>query len=75
MSRKSGGARLLGRALRMPSVLDRKGTRWMLHDHDLTASFTCKAATRATASTRCATGQRQRVVARPPERASATASC
>ena len=30
MSGKSGGARVLGRALRMPGVLDRKGTRWML---------------------------------------------
>jgi deazaflavin-dependent oxidoreductase (nitroreductase family) len=30
VSRKSRGARLLGRALRMPSVLDRKSTRWML---------------------------------------------
>jgi deazaflavin-dependent oxidoreductase (nitroreductase family) len=30
VSGKSRGARLLGRTLRMPSVLDRKGTRWML---------------------------------------------
>ena len=30
MSGKSRGARTLGRTLRMPSVLDRKGTRWML---------------------------------------------
>ena len=30
MSGKSRGARLLGRSLRLPSVLDRKGTRWML---------------------------------------------
>jgi deazaflavin-dependent oxidoreductase (nitroreductase family) len=30
VSGKSRGARVLGRALRMPSVLDRKGTRWML---------------------------------------------
>jgi deazaflavin-dependent oxidoreductase (nitroreductase family) len=30
MSRKSGGARVLGRALRIPGVLDRRGTRWML---------------------------------------------
>jgi deazaflavin-dependent oxidoreductase (nitroreductase family) len=30
VSGKSGGARLLGRTLRMPGVLDRKGTRWML---------------------------------------------
>jgi deazaflavin-dependent oxidoreductase (nitroreductase family) len=30
VSRKSRGARLLGRAMRMPSVLDRKGARWML---------------------------------------------
>ena len=30
MSGKARGARVLGRALRMPSVLDRKGTRWML---------------------------------------------
>ena len=30
MSGKSPGARVLGRALRVPSVLDRKGTRWML---------------------------------------------
>jgi deazaflavin-dependent oxidoreductase (nitroreductase family) len=29
VSGKSRGARLLGRGLRMPSVLDRKGTRWM----------------------------------------------
>jgi deazaflavin-dependent oxidoreductase (nitroreductase family) len=29
-SRKSRGARLFGRALRMPGVLDRKGTRWLL---------------------------------------------
>jgi deazaflavin-dependent oxidoreductase (nitroreductase family) len=27
---KSRGARLLGRTLRMPGILDRKGTRWML---------------------------------------------
>jgi deazaflavin-dependent oxidoreductase (nitroreductase family) len=30
VSRKSRGARMLGRALRMPSALDRRGTRWML---------------------------------------------
>jgi deazaflavin-dependent oxidoreductase (nitroreductase family) len=30
VSGKSRGARLLGRTLRMPSVLDRKGARWML---------------------------------------------
>ena len=30
VSGKSRSARLLGRTLRMPSVLDRKGTRWML---------------------------------------------
>jgi deazaflavin-dependent oxidoreductase (nitroreductase family) len=30
MSGKSRGARILGRTLQMPSVLDRKGTRWML---------------------------------------------
>jgi deazaflavin-dependent oxidoreductase (nitroreductase family) len=30
MSGKSRAARTLGRTLRMPSVLDRKGTRWML---------------------------------------------
>lgn len=30
MSGKSRGARILGRTLRMPSALDRKGTRWML---------------------------------------------
>jgi deazaflavin-dependent oxidoreductase (nitroreductase family) len=30
VSGKSRGARTLGRTLRMPSVLDRKGTRWML---------------------------------------------
>jgi deazaflavin-dependent oxidoreductase (nitroreductase family) len=30
VSGKSRGARLLGRTLRMPSVLDRKGIRWML---------------------------------------------
>jgi deazaflavin-dependent oxidoreductase (nitroreductase family) len=30
VSGKSRGARLLGRTLRMPSILDRKGTRWML---------------------------------------------
>ena len=30
VSGKSRGARLLGRTLRMPSVLDRKGTHWML---------------------------------------------
>jgi deazaflavin-dependent oxidoreductase (nitroreductase family) len=30
MSGKSRAARVLGRSLRMPSVLDRKGTRWML---------------------------------------------
>jgi deazaflavin-dependent oxidoreductase (nitroreductase family) len=30
LSGKSRGARVLGRTLRMPSVLDRKGTRWML---------------------------------------------
>jgi deazaflavin-dependent oxidoreductase (nitroreductase family) len=30
VSGKSRGARLLGRTLRMPGVLDRKGTRWML---------------------------------------------
>src|SRR5688500_5802015 len=30
MGRKSRGGRLFGRALRMPSVLDRKGTRWLL---------------------------------------------
>lgn len=30
MSGKSRGARLLGRGMRAPSVLDRKGTRWML---------------------------------------------
>ena len=30
MSGKSRGARVLGRTLRMPGVLDRKGTRWML---------------------------------------------
>jgi deazaflavin-dependent oxidoreductase (nitroreductase family) len=30
VSGKSRGARALGRTLRMPSVLDRKGTRWML---------------------------------------------
>ena len=29
-SAKSRAARVLGRTLRMPSVLDRKGTRWML---------------------------------------------
>ena len=29
MSGKSRTARVLGRALRMPAVLDRKGTRWM----------------------------------------------
>jgi deazaflavin-dependent oxidoreductase (nitroreductase family) len=29
-SGKSRGARVLGRTLRMPGVLDRKGTRWML---------------------------------------------
>src|SRR3989442_8116803 len=30
VSGKSRSARVLGRTLRMPSVLDRKGTRWML---------------------------------------------
>lgn len=30
MSGKSRGVRVLGRVLRMPGVLDRKGTRWML---------------------------------------------
>jgi deazaflavin-dependent oxidoreductase (nitroreductase family) len=30
MSSKSRGARLLGRSLRMPGALDRRGTRWML---------------------------------------------
>jgi deazaflavin-dependent oxidoreductase (nitroreductase family) len=30
VSRKSRAARMLGRALRMPSALDRTGTRWML---------------------------------------------
>jgi len=30
VSGKTRGARLLGRTLRIPSVLDRKGTRWML---------------------------------------------
>jgi deazaflavin-dependent oxidoreductase (nitroreductase family) len=30
VSGKSPAARLLGRTLRMPSVLDRKGTRWLL---------------------------------------------
>jgi deazaflavin-dependent oxidoreductase (nitroreductase family) len=30
VSGKSRAARALGRALRMPSVLDRKGTRWLL---------------------------------------------
>jgi deazaflavin-dependent oxidoreductase (nitroreductase family) len=30
VSRKSRGARAFGRTLRMPGVLDRKGTRWML---------------------------------------------
>jgi deazaflavin-dependent oxidoreductase (nitroreductase family) len=30
VSGKSSGARALGRTLRMPGVLDRKGTRWML---------------------------------------------
>jgi deazaflavin-dependent oxidoreductase (nitroreductase family) len=30
VSGKSQGERLLGRALRMPHVLDRRGTRWML---------------------------------------------
>lgn len=30
MSRKSRGARLLGRTLQTPGVLDRKGIRWML---------------------------------------------
>jgi deazaflavin-dependent oxidoreductase (nitroreductase family) len=30
VSGKSRRARVLGRALRMPSVLDRRGTRWML---------------------------------------------
>jgi deazaflavin-dependent oxidoreductase (nitroreductase family) len=30
MSGKSRAARVLGRTLRMPSVLDRKGTRWLL---------------------------------------------
>jgi deazaflavin-dependent oxidoreductase (nitroreductase family) len=30
VSGKSRGARVLGRTLRMPGVLDRKGTRWML---------------------------------------------
>jgi hypothetical protein len=30
VSGKSRGARTLGRTLRMPGVLDRKGTRWML---------------------------------------------
>ena len=30
MSGKSRGARILGRTLRMPGILDRKGTRWML---------------------------------------------
>jgi deazaflavin-dependent oxidoreductase (nitroreductase family) len=30
MSAKSRGARALGRTLRMPGVLDRKGTRWLL---------------------------------------------
>jgi deazaflavin-dependent oxidoreductase (nitroreductase family) len=30
VSGKSRAARILGRTMRMPSVLDRKGTRWML---------------------------------------------
>lgn len=30
MTAKSRGARVLGRTLRMPGALDRKGTRWML---------------------------------------------
>ena len=30
MSGKSRTARMLGRAMRMPGVLDRKGTRWMM---------------------------------------------
>jgi F420H(2)-dependent quinone reductase len=30
VSGKSRGARLVGRTLRTPSVLDRKGTRWIL---------------------------------------------
>jgi deazaflavin-dependent oxidoreductase (nitroreductase family) len=30
VSGKSRGARVLGRTMRMPGVLDRKGTRWML---------------------------------------------
>jgi deazaflavin-dependent oxidoreductase (nitroreductase family) len=30
VSRKSRGARLLGRTLRAPGILDRKGTRWLL---------------------------------------------
>jgi deazaflavin-dependent oxidoreductase (nitroreductase family) len=30
MSAKSRGDRILGRTMRMPGVLDRKGTRWML---------------------------------------------
>ena len=30
MSARSRGGRILGRALRIPTVLDRKGTRWLL---------------------------------------------